>query len=84
MWKSSKAPDIAVGYWKLTPDHHHPPLPQEIEAGRVWKSTKAPDIAVGYWKLKPDAGMRELVLAVRADEVGGWLGGRGRHALGEE
>ena len=50
----------------------------------MWKSTTAPDIAVGYWKLKPDAGMRELVLAVRADEVGGWLGGRGRHALGEE
>ena len=46
-----------------------PPLLQEIEAGKVWKGTKAPAIGVDYWKLKPGADMRDLILAVRADEV---------------
>ena len=54
-----------------------PSLLQEIEAGKVWKGTKAPAIGVDYWKLKPGADMRDLILAVRADEVGGHLGGEG-------
>lgn len=31
---------------------------------------QAPDIAKKYWKLGENAGMRELLLAVRADEAG--------------
>jgi Alternative oxidase len=31
---------------------------------------QAPDIATKYWGLKPGAGMRDLLLAVRADEAG--------------
>jgi Alternative oxidase len=28
-----------------------------------------PEIATHYWRLKPDAKMRDLILAVRADEA---------------
>ena len=30
----------------------------------------APDLAISYWKLRPDARLRDVVLAVRADEAG--------------
>ena len=30
----------------------------------------APAIAIGYWKLPADACLRDVVLAVRADEAG--------------
>lgn len=32
---------------------------------------QAPEIAKNYWGLSHDAGMRELLLAIRADEAGG-------------
>jgi len=41
----------------------------EIEAGRH-PNPPAPDIAISYWKLPPDAKLREVVIAVRADEAG--------------
>ncbi|GIM04047.1 hypothetical protein Vretimale_8683 [Volvox reticuliferus] len=41
----------------------------EIDAGRLWKDAPAPQIAVQYWGLPKDATMRDLVLAVRADEA---------------
>lgn len=43
----------------------------EIDAGRLWppsSGVKPPDVAIRYWKLAEDATMRDLVLAVRADE----------------
>ncbi|KAG2499349.1 hypothetical protein HYH03_002924 [Edaphochlamys debaryana] len=42
---------------------------EEIDAGRLWKDRPAPPIAVQYWGLKKDATMRDLILAVRADEA---------------
>lgn len=36
-------------------------------------SPQAPQIAKKYWKLGDDAGMRELLLVVRADEAGALL-----------
>ncbi len=36
-------------------------------------SPQAPQIAKKYWKLGDEAGMRELLLAVRADEAGALL-----------
>ncbi|PNW85050.1 hypothetical protein CHLRE_03g169550v5 [Chlamydomonas reinhardtii] len=42
---------------------------QEIDAGRLWKGKVAPPIACEYWGLKPGASMRDLILAVRADEA---------------
>lgn len=35
-----------------------------------WQTTPAPELAVTYWKLQPNATMRDLILAVRADEAG--------------
>ena len=42
----------------------------DIDAGHLpaWKTEPAPDIARRYWRLGPSATMRDLVLAVRADE----------------
>ncbi|KAJ2770122.1 inducible alternative oxidase 2 [Coemansia nantahalensis] len=40
----------------------------EIDAGRI-ENVKAPEIALAYWNLAPDATLRDVVLAVRADEA---------------
>jgi len=43
----------------------------EIDAGRLWPpgcGARVPDVAKYYWGLPADATMRDLVLAVRADE----------------
>ena len=41
----------------------------EIDAGRV-ADVAAPALARDYWKLGPDARLRDVVIAVRADEAG--------------
>ena len=41
----------------------------EIDSGRV-QNVAAPAIAIAYWNLPPDARLRDVVLAVRADEAG--------------
>jgi ubiquinol oxidase len=41
----------------------------EIDAGRV-ENIAAPQIAIDYWSLPGNATLRDVVLAVRADEVG--------------
>jgi ubiquinol oxidase len=41
----------------------------EIDEGRI-ENVPAPAIAIDYWKLPPDARLRDVVLAVRADEAG--------------
>jgi ubiquinol oxidase len=41
----------------------------EIDAGRV-ENVPAPEIAIAYWNLPANARLREVVLAVRQDEVG--------------
>ncbi len=40
----------------------------EIDAGRV-ENVPAPQIAKDYWTLAEDARLREVVVAVRADEA---------------
>ncbi|MDO8954985.1 MAG: alternative oxidase [Gammaproteobacteria bacterium] len=40
----------------------------EIDSGRI-DNCKAPTIAINYWKLSPDATLRDVVIAVRQDEV---------------
>ena len=40
-----------------------------IDAG-TYANVAAPQIAIDYWKLPPDARLREVVIAVRADEAG--------------
>ncbi|GLC36172.1 hypothetical protein PLESTB_001372500 [Pleodorina starrii] len=41
----------------------------EIDAGRLWVDKPAPPIAMQYWGLPQGATMRDLILAVRADEA---------------
>ncbi|KAI9152515.1 inducible alternative oxidase 2 [Blastocladiella emersonii ATCC 22665] len=41
---------------------------REIDAGRI-DNIPAPEIAIEYWNLPKDARLREVVLAVRADEA---------------
>jgi ubiquinol oxidase len=40
----------------------------EVDAGRV-ENVPAPKIAIDYWKLPEDARLREVIVAVRADEA---------------
>jgi ubiquinol oxidase len=44
---------------------------QDLDDGKLkqWESMPAPEIAVNYWRLAPGASMRDLLLAVRADEA---------------
>lgn len=42
---------------------------EEIDAGRH-ENVPAPEIAIRYWNLPAEARLREVVLAVRADEAG--------------
>lgn len=41
----------------------------EIDAGKV-ENVPAPQIAIDYWELGKDARLRDVVIAVRADEAG--------------
>ncbi|MGD1925951.1 MAG: alternative oxidase [Paracoccaceae bacterium] len=40
----------------------------EIDAGRI-ENAPAPQLAIDYWGLAPDARLRDVVIAVRADEA---------------
>lgn len=44
---------------------------EDIDSGKLalWATKPAPDIAKFYWKLPDDAVMRDVILAVRADEA---------------
>ena len=44
---------------------------QDLDAGKLprWSNLPAPDIARKYWKLSDNAMMRDVLLAVRADEA---------------
>jgi len=44
---------------------------EEMDAGNLpmWKRLPAPELAVKYWQLPPPATMRDVILAIRADEA---------------
>ena len=42
---------------------------EEVDAGRV-ENVPAPEVAIEYWNLPKDARLREVIIAVRADEAG--------------
>lgn len=44
---------------------------EDIENGPMthWKTQRAPEIAIRYWKLGPEATMKDVILAIRADEA---------------
>ena len=66
---SSRTAHRLVGYFEEEAVVSYTRYLEEIDAGRV-ENVPAPDLAIGYWKLAPNARLRDVVLAVRADEAG--------------
>ena len=66
---SSRTAHRVVGYFEEEAIISYTEYLAEIESGRI-VNIAAPTIAIDYWKLAPDARLKEVVIAVRADEVG--------------
>ena len=66
---SARTAHRLVGYFEEQAVVSYSQYLQEIDAGRV-ENVPAPRIAREYWQLGEDARLREVVLAVRADEAG--------------
>ena len=68
---SPKTAHAVVGYLEEEAVKTYTHALAEIDAGRLWPEgcgVKVPKIAKAYWSLPAGATMRDLVLAVRADE----------------
>ncbi len=57
-----------VGYFEEEAVYSYSEYLKEIDEGRI-QNTPAPKIAIDYWKLSPEATLRDVVIAVRADEA---------------
>ena len=57
-----------IGYFEEEAVISYTQFLAEIDAGRI-DNVAAPQIATDYWKMAPDARLRDLVIAVRADEM---------------
>jgi ubiquinol oxidase len=66
---SARTAHRLVGYFEEQAVVSYSQYLQEIDAGRV-ENVPAPRIARDYWQLGEAARLREVVLAVRADEAG--------------
>lgn len=65
------APRVAhrvVGYLEEEAVVSYTQFLEEIDAGRV-ENVPAPQLAIDYWELPKDARLREVVIAIRADEA---------------
>jgi ubiquinol oxidase len=58
-----------VGYFEEEAVVSYTAFLAEIDAGHI-ENVPAPELAITYWKLPADARLREVVIAVRADEAG--------------
>lgn len=56
-----------VGYLEEEAVHSYSQYLAGVEDG-TYANVAAPEIAIAYWKLAPDARLREVIIAVRADE----------------
>lgn len=66
---SPKTAHRMVGYFEEEAVISYTAFLAEIDAGR-FENVAAPAIAVEYWKLPANARLRDVVIAVRADEAG--------------
>ncbi len=66
---SSRTAHRVVGYFEEEAVTSYTQYLEEIDAGRL-ENTPAPQLAIDYWSLPQDARLRDVVLAVRADEAG--------------
>lgn len=65
------APSIAhriVGYLEEEAIVSYTRFIEEIDKGKI-ENLPAPEIAIKYWNLHPEARLRDVVIAVRADEA---------------
>ncbi|MBY0423609.1 MAG: alternative oxidase [Parvularculaceae bacterium] len=58
-----------VGYFEEEAVVSYTSYLAEVDGGRS-PNPPAPPIAIAYWKLDPNASLRDVILAVRADEAG--------------
>jgi ubiquinol oxidase len=65
---SAKTAHRLVGYFEEEAVISYTAYLDEIDAGRL-ENVPAPQIAIDYWHLAPDARLRDVVIAVRADEA---------------
>jgi ubiquinol oxidase len=65
---SSRTAHRLVGYFEEQAVISYTLYLAELDQGRV-EDVPAPPIAIDYWHLAPDARLRDVVLAVRADEA---------------
>ena len=65
---SSRTAHRVVGYFEEEAIISYTEYLAEIESGRT-ENIAAPQIAIDYWKLPSDARLKDVVIAVRADEA---------------
>jgi ubiquinol oxidase len=65
---SPKTAHRLVGYFEEEAVVSYTSYLAEIDAGRI-ENVAAPQIAIDYWHLGPEARLRDVVIAVRADEA---------------
>ncbi|MEO8145692.1 MAG: alternative oxidase [Betaproteobacteria bacterium] len=65
---SSKTAHRVVGYFEEEAVFSYTEYLAGVDQG-VYANVPAPKIAIDYWKLSPDARLREVIVAVRADEA---------------
>lgn len=65
---SSKTAHRVVGYLEEEAVHSYTQYLECIDEGKV-ENIAAPDIAIEYWRMPKDARLRDVVIAVRADEM---------------
>ena len=60
-----------VGYLEEEAVHTYTRAIEDLDAGRLpeWEVLKAPQIAIKYWRLPETAMLRDVLLAIRADEA---------------
>ena len=58
-----------VGYLEEEAVHSYTEYLAGVDNG-TYVNVAAPKVAIDYWKLAPDARLREVIIAVRADEAG--------------
>ena len=63
-----KTAHLVVGYLEEEAVYSYTEYLAGVDKG-TYTNVPAPRIAIDYWKLAPDARLREVIIAVRADEV---------------
>ena len=60
-----------VGFLEEEAVHTYTRIIEDMEAGHLeeWRDVKAPPIAIKYWRLPADAMLKDVILAIRADEA---------------